>query len=96
MNMRESFVAAEPVHSAQRRPQPAVWTGSCQRLDRWVNKCANRYAAAAAYAELASLSGAGLRHRSLRVACAKFWSIRVRNQTVCRLRLPGRQAAADA
>ena len=65
MNMHEKFVASELAYPARLRPQLGSWRGLCQRLAEWVKNCADRYAAAAAYAELSRLSDAELRHRSL-------------------------------
>ena len=65
MNMHEKFVASELVYSARLRPQLSAWRALRHRFVSWVNNCADRWAAAAAYEELSRLSDAELRHRSL-------------------------------
>lgn len=65
MNMHEKFVTTDLVHFARLRPRQSAWRGLCHRLATWVKNHADRYAAAAAYEELSSLSDAELRHRSL-------------------------------
>jgi hypothetical protein len=53
----------EVVASAEEMMLPATVAAS---LAAWLNKCADRWAAAAAYEELSRLSDAQLEHRALR------------------------------
>ncbi|KAB2912247.1 MAG: hypothetical protein F9K29_19855 [Hyphomicrobiaceae bacterium] len=65
MNMHESFGPFEEMVGRTRAPHTS-WLGSVQaRFARLFNRCADDYAAAAAYDDLCRLSDAQLRRRGL-------------------------------
>ena len=66
MNTQEIVASAEEMMSPATvavSPLWAVWRAS---LAAWLNRCADRWAAVAAYEELSRLSDAQLEHRGLR------------------------------
>ena len=66
MNTQEIVASTEEMMSpatVAASPPWAVWRAS---LAAWLNRCADHWAAAAAYEELSRLSDAQLEHRGLR------------------------------
>ena len=66
MNTQVTVASTEEIMSpatVAASPPWAVWRAS---LAAWLNKCADRWDAAAAYEELSRLSDAQLEHRGLR------------------------------
>ena len=66
MNMHESFVSSQEMPSPATLPARSAWFGRWRSgLRAWLKRCAESYAAAAAYENLSRLSDAELNHRGL-------------------------------